>query len=90
MSTWRFAFSVGAITLCVCVIAVGAFAFCLGTPAVDKQPPGEITLRSTVAESEPLTDSEAPFATINTPETAASTASGPVSAGFNRTQSKSG
>jgi hypothetical protein len=87
MSTWRIAFSVGAITLGVCVIAVAAFAFYLGTPAVDKQPPGEITLRSTVAESEPLTDSEAPFATINTPDTAASTASDPVDAVKNTDES---
>ncbi len=78
MSTRRIAFSLGALGLCICVIAVIAFAFYPDALALVKQPSGHITLRSTVEDGEPTGDSEAPLATKTLPDVVTSAANDPV------------
>jgi hypothetical protein len=78
MSIRRIAFSLGALALCVCVIAGIAFMFYPDGSGLDKRAPGPITLRSTVADSEPTTDSEAPFATKTLPDVVTYNANDPV------------
>jgi hypothetical protein len=79
MSTRRIVFSLGALGLCICVIAGVALAFYPDALALVKQPSGHITLRSTVEDSEPTGDSEAPLATKTLPDVVTSAANDPGS-----------